>query len=100
MHAYLTYPFALSWSLLEAMSAGALVVASRTPPVEAVIKDGINGRLVGFFDVDTWSDVLIGALAESDRYRDIRVAARRTIVKSYDLRTIYLRWQLAFVENP
>jgi glycosyltransferase involved in cell wall biosynthesis len=100
VHTYLTYPFVLSWSLLEAMSAGALVVASRTPPVEEVIKDGFNGRLVDFFDIDAWSDVLISALAQPNRYRDICVAARRTIVESYDLRTICLPRQLDFVENP
>ena len=100
VHAYLTYPFVLSWSMLEAMSAGALVVASRTPPVEEVMKDGINGLLIDFFDVDTWSDVLIRALAEIDRYRDIRVGARRTIVDSYDLRTNCLPKQIEFVEKP
>ena len=62
--------------------------------------DGINGLLIDFFDVDTWSDVLISALAEIDRYRDIRVGARRTIVESYDLSTNCLPKQIDFVEKP
>ncbi len=49
--------------MLEAMSAGALVIGSRTAPVEEVIADGVNGRLVDFFDVPGWSRALIEALA-------------------------------------
>jgi glycosyltransferase involved in cell wall biosynthesis len=90
----------LSWSILEAMSAGAYVVASRTPPVEEVIKDGINGRLVDFFDVDAWSAELITGLAHPDRYDAIRIEARRTIVESYDLRTNCLPKLINFVETP
>lgn len=99
VHAYLTYPFVLSWSLLEAMSAGGLVVGSRTGPVEEVIADGVNGRLVDFFDVAGWSAALTGALAGPAADAPLRVAARQTIVEHYDLKTRSLPRLVAFVEG-
>ncbi len=99
VHAYLTYPFVLSWSMMEAMSAGCVVIGSRTPPVEEVIRDGINGRLVDFFDVAAWSEALIDALAQPEKYAHLRPAARRTIVESYDLRKHCLPRLVEFVER-
>lgn len=99
VHAYLTYPFVLSWSMLEAMSAGALVLGSRTAPVEEVIRHGENGLLVDFFDVAAWSAAIIEALAEPDRYRDLRAHARQTIVERYDQETICLPQQVTLVES-
>ena len=86
--------------MLEAMSAGALVVGSRTPPVEEVIEDGVNGRLVDFFDVEGWSATLIEALAEPARFEAMRVAARQTILDRYDLRSVCLPRMIDFVEQP
>jgi glycosyltransferase involved in cell wall biosynthesis len=99
VHAYLTYPFVLSWSMLEAMAAGALVVGSRTPPVEELIKDGVNGRLVDFFDVEGWAALLTKALAHPNRFMDLRAAARQTILDHYDLRGYCLPRMVAFVEG-
>jgi glycosyltransferase involved in cell wall biosynthesis len=99
VHAYLTYPFVLSWSLLEAMSAGGLVVASRTPPVEEMIRDGGNGRLVDFFDVAGWSAALVEALANPAAGEGLRQAARATIVEGYDLRRHCLPRLVDFVEG-
>jgi glycosyltransferase involved in cell wall biosynthesis len=89
-HFYLTYPFVLSWSLLEAMAAGCTVIASRTAPVEEVVRDGENGHLVDFFDTDAMVERVCEALAHPEREEAIRAAARRTVVERYDLKTVCL----------
>lgn len=89
-HIYLTYPFVLSWSMLEAMSAGALVVGSATAPVTEVIEHGVNGLLTGFFDVEGLARTAIEALAEPVRFAALRESARQTILDRYDLERITL----------
>ncbi len=98
VHAYLSYPFVLSWSMLEAMAAGALVVGSRTAPVQEVIADNKNGRLVDFFDAPGWVAALTEALADPDRFQPLRTAARATIKAEYALRDCLPR-MVAFVER-
>ncbi|NGQ89326.1 glycosyltransferase [Rhodobacter sp. HX-7-19] len=98
-HAYLTYPFVLSWSMVEAMSAGALVIGSDTAPVREVIRHGQNGLLVDFFDVAAWSQTLITALAEPERFAPLRAAARQTVLDRYDLRRICLPRMIEMVER-
>jgi glycosyltransferase involved in cell wall biosynthesis len=82
------------------MSAGALVIGSRTAPVEEVITDGRNGRLVDFFDIPGWSAALIEAMEAPDRFAAIRAAARETVVARYDLRRHCLPRMAEFVERP
>jgi glycosyltransferase involved in cell wall biosynthesis len=99
VHAYWSYPFVLSWSLLEAMACGAVVVGSATPPVEEVIRDGDNGHLVDFFDRNAWLDRLEQVLADPEAQRPIGARARQTAVESYDLRSVCLPQQLALVDR-
>lgn len=98
-HAYLTYPFVLSWSMVEAMAAGALVIGSDTAPVREVIRHGENGLLVDFFDVPAWSRTLIEALADPARHDPLRRAARQTVLDRYDLHRHCLPQQLDWVES-
>lgn len=99
VHAYLSYPFVLSWSLLEAMSAGCMVVGSRTAPVEEVIRDGENGWLTDFFDHQALAERLAMAIEQRDDLASIRAAARSTIVEHFDLRRHCLPRQLALLQG-
>ncbi|WP_427022971.1 glycosyltransferase family 4 protein [Aureimonas ureilytica] len=96
-HVYLTYPFVLSWSVLEAMATGCLVVASDTAPVREVIEDGVNGRLVDFFDVDGIAERVAEALRAPERFRHIGEAARQAILDRYDLKRVCLPRQLTLL---
>jgi glycosyltransferase involved in cell wall biosynthesis len=87
-HVYLTYPFVLSWSALEAMSAGCLVIGSDTSPVREVISPGDNGLLVPFFAVDELADRVIEALQKPERFKKVREAARRFVIERYDAKRI------------
>ena len=100
VHVYLTFPFVLSWSMLEAMSAGCLLVASRTAPVEEVVRDGENGFLVDFHSPAEIAAKVADALAAGrEGFASIRENARRTIVEQYDLKTICLPEQLRLLER-
>ncbi|HSN41096.1 MAG TPA: glycosyltransferase family 4 protein [Burkholderiales bacterium] len=98
-HVYLTYPFVLSWSCIEAMSAGCLVAGSATPPVREVIEHGKNGLLVDFFDLDAWADTVSDCLLHPENYSALRDAARQTAVERYDLASVCLPQQMQLVEK-
>jgi len=99
VHVYLTYPFVLSWSMLEAMSCGCLVVGSNTPPVEEVIEDGVNGLIVDFHSPREIADRIDEVLDHSDRMASIRDSARRTILERYDLKNVCLPAQLKLIDD-
>lgn len=85
VHVYLTVPFVLSWSMLEAMSSGCLVVGSRTAPVQEVIEHEKNGLLVDFFAPSEIADAVEQALDHPDRMQALRNAARQTIIDRYEV---------------
>ena len=95
VHIYLTRPFVLSWSMLEALSTGCLIVASDTAPVTEVIEDGVNGLLVNFFNPQQICDRVVEALDNPEKMAAIRTKARETILENYDLAKLlpqHLQW--------
>jgi glycosyltransferase involved in cell wall biosynthesis len=91
VHVYLTRPFVLSWSMLEAMSCGCLLVASDTEPVREVIQDEVNGLLVDFHDPNKISARILYALAHRHSLEVLRHNARETMRKRYNLPTVLNR---------
>lgn len=98
-HVYLTYPFVLSWSMLEAMAAGCLLVASDTAPVKEVIEDGLNGLLVDFFNHDQLANKIADVLANPEACQPLREKALQTIIEQYDLKTICLPRMLDYLQS-
>lgn len=87
-HAYLTYPFVLSWSLLDAMSCGCPIVASNTPPVLEFMQDNHNGVLFDFFNIDEQVEKIEYALNNKDKMQGLRHNARKTILDKYALKDL------------
>jgi len=83
-HVYYTYPFVLSWSLLDAMACECLVIGSDTAPVRDVVHDQVNGRLLNFFDVDALADTLIEACRNPRSCAPLRKEARATVLSRFD----------------
>jgi glycosyltransferase involved in cell wall biosynthesis len=91
-HVYYTYPFVLSWSLVEAMALGCYVIGSDTAPLHDAIEDGVNGRLLPFHDVGALADALIAACRDPAASRPLRQAARRTAVDRFNRRDSLAAW--------
>ena len=91
VHLYLTVPFVLSWSLLEAMAAGCSIVASATAPVEEVIRDGVNGMLVDFFDPVAQADAISTLLDDRHKAHRLGVAAKQA-ARYYSAETGLSKW--------
>jgi glycosyltransferase involved in cell wall biosynthesis len=98
-HVYLTYPFVLSWSMLEAMAAGCVVVGSDTQPVTEVIEDRKNGLLVDFFDPTNVAKSVVEVLSNPKDFDVMRTKARETIVTKYDLAKVCLPAHLTLLEK-
>ena len=98
-HVYLSYPFVLSWSMLEAMSCSVPIIASDTQPVTEVLTDGENGILVDFFDFDAISHQVSRILNDNKLNRYIGENARATIVEHYDLETKSMPAQQNWILN-
>lgn len=84
-HVHLSYPYALSWSLLEAMASGALVVGSDNPPLDEVIQHGHNGLLVPFSDTDRLAETLLAVLADPPAFAAMADAGRVTVAARYEV---------------
>ncbi len=99
VHVYLTYPFVLSWSLLEAMSAGCAIVASDTQPLREAIVHNETGKLVDFFDASALAHSVCELLNNPEERKRLGANARAFAQANYDLQTVCLPKQLAWVER-
>jgi glycosyltransferase involved in cell wall biosynthesis len=85
LHVYLTVPFVLSWSLLNALACGAAVMASNTAPVREIITHGQNGILVDFFDIDGMVETACKVLDAPQEYKPLGQAGMELIRSKYSL---------------
>jgi len=97
VHVYLSYPFVLSWSLLEAMSIGCAIVASNTPPLREAITDHHTGRLVDFFSPQQIAQTVSDLLDRPDTREELGSHARAFAIAHYDLRSVCLGRQTDWV---
>jgi glycosyltransferase involved in cell wall biosynthesis len=99
VHVYLTYPFVLSWSLMEAMSAGCAIVASKTGPLLEVIEPDKTGVFVDFFDQHALSDAVCSLLGNREYREALGHNARKFAIENYDLESVCLPRQIKWVND-
>jgi glycosyltransferase involved in cell wall biosynthesis len=87
VHVYLTFPFVLSWSLVEAMATGCVIVASDTAPVREAITHNVDGLLTPFHDPVALAEKIAGILADPDEFAHLGEAARATALARYAKKT-------------
>jgi glycosyltransferase involved in cell wall biosynthesis/DNA-binding CsgD family transcriptional regulator len=78
-HVHLTYPFVLSWSLLDAMACGAPIIGSGTAPVREVVRERANGRLVDFFDMRVVAQATLELIDNRGQQVPMRKQARADV---------------------
>ncbi|MFN9008530.1 MAG: glycosyltransferase [Hyphomonadaceae bacterium] len=98
-HVYYTYPFVLSWSLVEAMACECLILGSDTGPVRDAVTHGETGILNDFFDVDALSNAMIDACVNPSKYENMRKAARKTAIGQFDKDTVGIPAWMALIKE-
>ena len=99
VHVYLTYPFVLSWSLLEAMSAGCVIVGSNTPPVAEVVSNQATGLLFDFFNHNELAHQVCDVLKDKNRRLKLSNSARQFVQTHYDLNKVCLPQQIKWIQS-
>lgn len=85
LHIYLTVPFVLSWSLMQAMATECTILSSATAPVQEVIEPGVHGILGDFYDVDGLAEQALRVLRDPGQFRHLGAAARTRVLERYEL---------------
>jgi glycosyltransferase involved in cell wall biosynthesis len=91
LHIYLTVPFVLSWSMMDALSCGAVVLASRTPPIEEMIRENENGLLADFFTPEDFAAKAVEVLKDPNAFRHLGQAGEKMIIERYSLEAVLPR---------
>jgi glycosyltransferase involved in cell wall biosynthesis len=99
VHVHLSYPHTLASSLLEAMSAGCLVVGSNTAAIQEAINDRENGLLVDFFSPRELADRVIEALESPHAHDSIRRAARESVIRRFDAASVCVPAHMRLIET-